>query len=376
MASLSIVLTALTAALFALLVVSVACSAVFFRRLPATDAPLTPMTMIRPLKGREPGLDENLRSPIDADQERVLQTLFAIETREDPAFPVCEAIVRDYPDRDLEIVLTGPSGPRMGKAHNMIEAIKRAKYPLVVFSDSDVRAARPALLATSAAFAAGAEVASALPDGSAATGMTDALLAACFNHYFAVPAVLLYRTGRITPMAGGWLACRKSFLDRIGGLESMADRAAEDISIALEAKRLGARAVLLPVLTPIREHGGTPLQLLRHMLKWAKIIRFSTPAAFAALPALDFCFVALLAWLLGGSWLAPASAVAGRIVLAIAQDGLAARRFFPFWLYLALPILDLVCIAVWIAAFLSNTIEWRGKTYRLLRGGRLEVLSG
>jgi ceramide glucosyltransferase len=43
------------------------------------------------------------------------------------------------------------------------------------------------------------------------------------------------------------------------------------------------------------------------------------------------------------------------------------------WIYLWLvPIKDLLNAAVWLMAFLGNTVEWRGRRYRVRRGGLLE----
>ena len=40
-----------------------------------------------------------------------------------------------------------------------------------------------------------------------------------------------------------------------------------------------------------------------------------------------------------------------------------------FWLY---PLRDLLGFFIWIASYSGRTIEWRGQTYRLLPGGRIE----
>ena len=42
----------------------------------------------------------------------------------------------------------------------------------------------------------------------------------------------------------------------------------------------------------------------------------------------------------------------------------------------ALPLNDLVLAAAFVVAMGSRTVEWRGRRYRLLRGGRLQRIEG
>ena len=38
------------------------------------------------------------------------------------------------------------------------------------------------------------------------------------------------------------------------------------------------------------------------------------------------------------------------------------------------PVKDLLNMAVWVAAFSGNLIHWRGQRYRVLPGGRLQIV--
>lgn len=350
-----------------------------FRRLPP-KAPVLPMTVIKPLKGVDIALEENLRSLVEADETGVLQVLFAVEDESDPAHAVAAKVAADASGRDVRVLVTGPPGSRMGKMHNMIEAFKHARHPVVVFSDSDVRADRDLLAETSEAFARGAGAASALPDATGPAAFTDALIGLCFNHYFLAPAALVYRSGFICPFAGSWLALRRDLIERIGGLEPFANTAADDFALGMAVAKTGSRAVLLSRLAKIREKGGTPAETYRHALKWTVITRSITPWLFYPMPFLSPLPVALAACLAqalapgGLSW-APillAALAALRVVLAWTQDRLTARDFFPLWAYFILPLTDLAQLILWTHALASRHILWRDRRYRVLPGGRLE----
>lgn len=334
-----------------------------------------PMTVIRPLKGLDEGLEDNLRALVDADAAGVLEHLFAVESADDPAFAVAGLVAALAPGR-ARVVVTGPSGERMGKAHNMIEALKHATKELVVFSDSDARADRAALVETSRAFAAGADAVSGVPDASMARGAGDVLVCLCFNHYFDPLAIVAHAAGVGTFFSGTWMALRRDTLERLGGLERFSNQAADDFSLADALRRAGARVALLPRLVRLYEHGGGVVEGAQHVFKWARIVRWTTPAPFLLLPLATPLPLACLAALSGAADLRPAAfwlfLAATRVACALRLDGRTAASRFPWWGYAALPVLDLAFLGLWLGAWLGNTISWRGRRYRVRTGGHLE----
>ncbi|MBI5201169.1 MAG: glycosyltransferase [Elusimicrobia bacterium] len=337
-----------------------------------------PMTLIRPLKGEDTGLEENLRAPLEADREGRLEALFAVESESDPAHPVASRVAAAFPGR-ARVILTGPSGTRMGKAHNMIEALRHATREFVVFSDSDARPGREALVETSRLFLAGAEAVSGLPDASMARGAGDVLVCLCFNHYFNPLATVVSATGAGTLFSGTWMALRRDALERVGGLERFSNEAADDFALADALRRAGARVALLPRLVPLYERGGGVLEGARHVLKWARIVRWTTTLPYLFLPLATPLPLALLALSRAPEDLRPAAfwlfLAATRIVCAILQDRRIAASRYPWFGYAALPVVDVGFLAPWLASWPGNTISWRGRRYRVRRGGRLEPLA-
>jgi hypothetical protein len=63
-----------------------------------------------------------------------------------------------------------------------------------------------------------------------------------------------------------------------------------------------------------------------------------------------------------------------RIVSAlILQKRITGRTDHFRWWFLP-PIKDILAVGVWAAAFLGNTVQWRGHRYRVNKGGRLTEL--
>ncbi|MDE2489987.1 MAG: glycosyltransferase, partial [Elusimicrobia bacterium] len=269
------------------------------------------MTMIKPVKGLDDEFEAGLESLVASDPLKVLQTIVAFESEDDPAVPVARAFAAAHPDRDVTVAIVGPSGPRMGKIHNMIEALPLAERRFVLFSDADVRAT-PALLAESArAFSAGADAVYAMPYHADAAGLGGWIFQVAFNHAFCLPVALSYRLGRLRSFAGAWMGYTKEALERVGGLSPFANVIAEDFSLGLAAARAGLRQELLREPVRVSETGTSPGEAFAHVAKWASVIFWSWPAPVLLAPWASPVLLALaaLAWAAArGGPLAPALA--------------------------------------------------------------------
>ncbi|MBI4054696.1 MAG: glycosyltransferase [Elusimicrobia bacterium] len=355
-----------------------------FYRVEAPRQETEPFTIIKPMKEGQEQLEENLRSLIEADTENRLQVLFAIETKEDPAYPIACNVVGSYPKRDLKIVLTGPSRDRMGKIHNMIEAFPHVKHSRVVFSDADIKADRRLLVETSKNFKTGADAIYATPYVFNVDSIGQLLMAGAFNHGFSVFGALMFRLGMFQSFSGGWMGFKKEMLQKIGGLEGFSHYIAEDYAIGSALRRAGARISLLRTPAWIREDVSSLQSAMRHFHKWTKVICNAAPSLYGFVLAhcslfLTFCALAMsLAlvqgtyWGLGlwGTW------VLVRIAGSLLQDRAILGAALPWTLYLCIPLIDIMQAIIWYGGLFSKTVTWRGKKYRVFRGGKVRVISG
>jgi ceramide glucosyltransferase len=195
----------------------VAASVARFRRPRACPAASRGFTLIKPVKGLDDLFEDNLESIAASDPGKALQTIVALESAEDPAHAAAKRFQARHPDRDIVVLLTGPSGGRMGKIHNMISALKAAKHDRVVFSDADVPATPGLVRETSLAFDEGCGAVFGLPVHARAGGAGGWLFMTAFNHFFCVPAALNYYAGRYRFCAGAWMAFTKEALAEAGG---------------------------------------------------------------------------------------------------------------------------------------------------------------
>ncbi len=338
------------------------------------------MTLIKPIKGLDDAMEAGFRSIIAADPGKTLQVLIALETDADPAYPVARAFVDAHPDRDIEIVLAGPSGPRMGKIHNMIEAAPRAKHRVLLFSDADTSMTLPLLTDTARAFNSGADAVYAMPYHDFAPGLGVWLFVVAFNHSFCVPVALSYRAGKLNSFAGAWMGYTKEALARIGGLEKFEHAIAEDLSLGLAAKAAGLKQVLLREPVLVRETGTSVAEAFVHISKWASIIFWTWPAVVLIAPLASPCVLSLAALALSAAMGRPlflpgaafAVAALSRVIVGILQDRFLGVRGAS-WRYATLALADLGSL-IFVPMALRRTVTWRGKTYRLALGGHAQVV--
>lgn len=352
-----------------------------FRRRVRKQAPR--LTLIKPIKGLDEALDANLDSIVESDPSACLQVLIAMESAEDPAYPAARAFAERHKGRDISVLLTGESGPRMGKIHNMIVALPHAKHPAVIFSDADVRASAGLLEETAWALANGYDAVYGLPFHEWAPGLGGWQMMTAFNHSFCVPAALnfILRPVDFRFCAGGWMAFTRERIEKAGGLEPLAHEIADDFALSRQARLSGAKAYLLAEPARVRESGLSAKEAFAHLCKWASIIHWSLPWPFRLAPAVNLGVLSMVLWLtceltgesvVWGRGLAAAAFISRGLVGFIQDAGLGGARL-SWWGYPLLCFADLGSLVFW-AAGLRSRVTWRGKTYRLHRGGRAEVI--
>src|SRR5215472_13064505 len=76
----------------------------FARREPPSSANQPPVSVLKPMHGAEPELYQNLRSFIEQDYPKV-QIVLGVRDPEDGALAAARALIRDFPERDIALVV-------------------------------------------------------------------------------------------------------------------------------------------------------------------------------------------------------------------------------------------------------------------------------
>ena len=342
---------------------------------------MRPVTVLKPLYGDEPLLEEALASVCRQDYP-VWQVVFGVQDPADAALPVVRRLRARFPDCDIAVVVD-PTGHGLNrKVANLINMLPAAKHDVVVIADADVHVAPDWLHRLVAALEepdvglvttvyTGVPVRLPPPpsrEGRGSAGLTPlgtvgALGAAQINQYF-LPGALLGRAMGRQDCLGATMMLRRETLERIGGFTALVDHLADDNVLGRLVLRLGLTVALADTVPATTVPEITLRDLWRHELRWARTIRALVPAQFAA-SVLQYPLVwAALAVLLGGgaSW-ALAWFVFAWVIRAVAARGLdrmlALANRSPLWL---LPLRELMSVVVMAASYAGRRVEWRGHT--------------
>ena len=184
------------------------------------------ITVLKPLCGDEAMLEAALGSFCAQDYPD-FQIVFGVQSAADPALAVVARLRRRFPDVDMDLVIDGTRHGRNSKVGNLLNMIASARHDVLVISDSDIHASPGMLRSVAGALMQpGVGLATTLYIGLPATAaLAGALGASQINHTFLPGALMARGLGR-QDCLGAVMALERSTLERIGGLEMLADHLA------------------------------------------------------------------------------------------------------------------------------------------------------
>lgn len=329
---------------------------------------LPPVTVLKPLCGDEPMLEQALESCFRQDYPE-FQIVFGVQNPQDPALEIVARLRARYPERDVALVVNGEMHGRNRKISNLINMLAEAKYELLVISDSDLHL--PPNYITSLA----SEL--ARPDSGLVTALYTglphsarawpAMLGATqISHHF-LPGVLMSRQMGREDCLGSTAMFRRETLERIGGFAPLANVLAEDNLLGQRIKELGLSVGLAKVVPAAMVPEACLRSLWLHELRWTRTIRELAPLSLLASSLQYPAFWALLtlgfsgfsAWSVGLFLLAWATRLvcAGAIDQALTEQ--VGHPAIPTRAWL-LPLRDVLSVVEIAASFLVNQVTWRG----------------
>ncbi|HEX8810290.1 MAG TPA: bacteriohopanetetrol glucosamine biosynthesis glycosyltransferase HpnI, partial [Xanthobacteraceae bacterium] len=280
----------------------------------------------------------------------------------DPAAAVVRRLIADFPDRDLQLVINARRHGANAKVSNLINMQAAALHEIIVIADSDI-VVRPDYLSnvTANLNQPGVGLVTCLYRGVGMTGSWSRFAAAGIDYQFLPNVLVGLKLGIATPCFGSTIALTKTTLNKIGGLQSVADQLADDYALGMATRRAGLKVAIAPFIVTHVCAEQSLRELLLHEIRWARTIRAMDSVGYCGLAITHAVPLALLGLILGGltpvAWMILAAALVCRFALQAELHRLRHLRNGIFWLG---PIRDILSFAVFVASFFGRSVEWRG----------------
>ena len=343
---------------------------------------LPPVSVLKPLHGTEPDLEENLRRFFDLDYPEY-ELLFCARHESDTGLQMAQRIAAEHPQVRARFLTCGEPQFPNAKMWSMAMLAQAAEYETLVTSDADARVTRDYLRRSVQELAdPKRELASCLYVGRTTGGLTAQLDA----------------VGKSVEMSGGILVAdmieggtrfalgvsmvlRRGAFAKAGGYEDLGQFYAEDFVLGqrLAEAGYGVRMANYVVRLMVLPQGLRASFI--DQLRWMKSTRRSRPAGHLGTGltyAVPFGLLGLY-WgisaghpVMGALWLLATCVnrwVMAGVVLWAIEDEQAGK---PTLIY---PLRDLLGFAVWVASYMGSTMQYHGGAYSLGVGGRFEPVA-
>ena len=335
-----------------------------------------PVSILKSLKGVDPQMYLAFRSHCLLEYPEY-EVLFGVSDLNEPAVVLVEKLREEFPQARLRIVPCPEWLGLNGKVSNLAQMLPQAAHEYVVINDSDIVVPRDYLQRVLAPLAQpGVGMVTSLYRGLAGHTLGSKLEALGLSTDFS-GGVLVARAleSGVRFALGATIATSKTVLRAIGGFAPLVDYLGDDYELGARTVAAGYRVQLADVVVETALPDYTFRDFWTHQLRWARNVKDRRGAqylglivSFGLVWAVLAVAVAPLAW---WAWVALALGVITRLAAAVVVGhGLLKdpQILRDLWL---LPLRDLIALAVWIASYAGNQVEWRGLRFRL-RDGRLE----
>jgi ceramide glucosyltransferase len=353
----------------------------FFKPLAINSfSPATPVSILKPMKGIDPGFDENIRSFCGQDYSQY-EVILGFNKPEQAEMDAVKRTVEPISCRNIRVVSSEIELGANSKVSNLQGMLDDTRNELIALSDSDMRVDKDYLKTIVSEY-----------QGSNDVGMVTCLYKIsdprCVGTAFEslsitldfLPSVLVAeRFEGVSFGLGASMLFSKKTLDEIGGFKSVADYIADDYQIGNRIAKKGLKIVLSKYIIENVAGCMSMREYFLHQLRWARTVRVCRPAGYFGSGISHIIpFAAMLLMIMGID--AISLAVLGLVlalrigVAALVYGKVIKTRAWLKWLVL-LPVKDIASFIIWIGAFIGSKVSWRGSVYKILADGRIRRVS-
>ncbi|GAA0526857.1 ceramide glucosyltransferase [Rhizomicrobium palustre] len=348
-------------------------------------APLTEypsITILKPLHGDEPGLEENLASFFVQDYPAPFEIVFGVQDPNDAALAVVERLKARFPNINTITVVDGARAGTNPKVANLLNMEKAIRHQVIVLSDADIAVEADYLRRIASALAPeDVGGVTCLYTGFAAAGRVSQLSAMGASYQFLPNVIMGLGLKMAQPCFGSTIAFKRSLFESWGGFLPFKDQLADDHAMGMAVRNAGLILAIPPFAV---RHAAVETgwgEWFTHELRWMRTIRTVDPGGHAgsfithAFPlSLLGLIVALAAQSgpLDAAWGAVVATLLARVMLKWRLDAIFGKPAGPFWL---LPFRDVFSFCVFLTSLFGGAVVWQNERLAVLKDGALKARS-
>ena len=357
-----------------------------FRRRAAaagTRAYQPPVSVLKPLHGGEPNLEENLASFFQQDYPEY-EILVCARMSDDLGLETARRVAARFPRVPAHFLVCGEPPWPNARTYSLEGMRRSARFPILVATDSDVRVPSDYLASVVAPLSdPRVGMVTCIYRGVARRGLWSQLEAMGMSVEMTSGVLVAEMIEGMRFALGPSMVMRQSTIENIGGFEPVAQFFADDFVLGNRTAKAGEKVVLSTCVVEHHAVNASFMSVVAHQQGWATSTRYSRPLGHLG----SVLTYAVPYGLLGLAVLGAAGhAVLGAFLLAITlldrvllcllvagcvvRDRPALRKA---WLY---PVRDLMGFCFWLRSYFgSRRLSYRGDPCELLLKGRMRKLS-
>ncbi len=336
-----------------------------------------PVSILKSLKGLDPGMMEAFRSHCRQSYAGEYEILFGVSSLDDPAVGAVLELQKEFPQIPIRLIEAPARLGTNGKVSTLAQMAPHAAHSYLLINDSDITVSPHYLERVMACFREPGKqpvgLVTAFYRGRAHGSLPSTLESLGISTDFAPSVLLTVMMERGMRFGlGSTLCVSRETLQSAGGLAALVDHLADDYELGVRVHQAGFRVVPAPDVVETSVPAYNWRGFLDHQLRWYRTVRDARPLGYSGMHftyGLAWAMLNLVAsgFSLLSIWLF-ALAFFLRLTLAMTVGArvLSDHQVLPgLWL---MPLRDVVAFGLWVAGFAGNTIVWRGQRFTVKKG--------
>jgi ceramide glucosyltransferase len=329
---------------------------------PPKEAPL--VTIVRPVCGVDNFARETLGSTFELDYPDY-EIIFCVARDDDPVVALVRELIAAHPERRARLLIGDDRVGPNPKLNNVVKGFDAARGNWMIMADSNVLMPRDYIQRLRARWRRNSGCVVSVPIASRPANFW-AVLECAFLNTFQARWEYFGDTLGFGFAQGKNMLFRRDILESVGGIRALGAEVAEDAATTKLIRGTGKSVHVMgsPFEQPLAQRRIG--EVWGRQVRWARLRRITFPALYTP-ELVTGCFFPLLSGAYAAAYLGVNIGVVCGLLLTIWIGAEAALARCAGWhlslrLALAMLIRDLMLPPLWVAAWLSDEVRWRGST--------------